>query len=173
MLILNAFGFYAAGTPQYTFAAADLAGVNHTRTPWVIVVQHTPFYCSNTEHEGSGALMAATFEDMFVKAKVTLVIAGHVHAYERTANVVGGVVNASGPQHITIGDGGNREGLYTNWVNPQPAWSLYRDAEYGSGELTFVNATHALWAWHRNADPVPVVTDTAVIRNVAAPSPHD
>ena len=53
-------------------------------------------------------------------------------------------------------------------MDPQPAWSLYRDAEYGSGELTVVNNTHAQWAWHRNADPVPVITDRAWIRNVAA-----
>ena len=90
-----------------------------------------------------------------------------VHAYERTTNVVGGKVNASGPMHITIGDGGNREKLYVNWETPSPVWSAYRAAEYGAGVLTFVNTTTAQWQWHRNADPAPVVTDTVYIRNVA------
>ena len=48
VIILNAFGFYSAGTPQYEWVVKDLASIDHSRTPWVIVVQHTPFYCSNT-----------------------------------------------------------------------------------------------------------------------------
>ena len=32
-------------------------------------------------------------------------------AYEVTSPVVNGLLNATGPRHITIGDAGNREGL--------------------------------------------------------------
>jgi hypothetical protein len=37
--------------------------------------------------------------------------AGHVHAYERSFAVNNKAVDATGAIHITIGDGGNREGL--------------------------------------------------------------
>ncbi len=67
--------------------------------------------------------------------------------------------------YITIGDGGNREGLYTKWISPQPKWSAFRDAEYGHGEMTILNATHAVWAWIRNADSEPTATDSAWIIN--------
>ena len=36
------------------------------------------------------------------------------------------------PYYITIGDGGNAEGLATRWVNPQPAWSVFRQARCSS-----------------------------------------
>jgi hypothetical protein len=44
-------------------------------------------------------------------------------------------------------------------VNPQPAWSLFRQASYGFGEMNVMNATHALWQWHQNADLSPTVID--------------
>jgi hypothetical protein len=37
--------------------------------------------------------------------------AGHVHAYERSFAVNNKTVDSTGAIHITIGDGGNREGL--------------------------------------------------------------
>jgi hypothetical protein len=63
------------------------------------------------------------------------------------------------PYYITIGDGGNKEGLASGWVDPQPAWSAYRQASYGFGELHVSNATHMHWSWHQNQDLVPTVAD--------------
>lgn len=63
------------------------------------------------------------------------------------------------PYYITIGDGGNHEGLASGWVEPQPAWSAYRQASYGFGELYAANATHMHWSWHQNLDLVPTVAD--------------
>jgi hypothetical protein len=40
--------------------------------------------------------------------------------------------------YITIGDGGNREGLATKWLAQTPV-SAYRMATYGHGELEVVN----------------------------------
>ena len=64
-----------------------------------------------------------------------------------------------GPVHIVIGDGGNREGLADTYDEPQPEWSRYREASYGSGTLDLLNTTHALWRWHRNQDSQAVVSD--------------
>ena len=61
--------------------------------------------------------------------------------------------------HIVIGDGGNREGLADTYDEPQPEWSAYREASFGSGTLDLLNATHALWRWHRNQDSQAVVSD--------------
>jgi len=57
--------------------------------------------------------------------------------------------NPAGPYYITIGDGGNREGLASNWISPQPAISAFRQASYGHGQLEVVNATHMHWSWHQ------------------------
>lgn len=64
------------------------------------------------------------------------------------------------PYYITIGDGGNREGLASNWYSPQPAISAFRQASYGHGELKVVNATHMFWEWHQNPDLEPTVADS-------------
>ena len=64
-----------------------------------------------------------------------------------------------GPVHIVIGDGGNREGLADTYDEPQPEWSAYREASFGSGTLDLLNGTHALWRWHRNQDSQAVVSD--------------
>ena len=61
--------------------------------------------------------------------------------------------------HIVIGDGGNREGLADTYDEPQPEWSAYREASFGSGTLDLLNVTHALWRWHRNQDTQAVVSD--------------
>ena len=64
-----------------------------------------------------------------------------------------------GPVHIVIGDGGNREGLADSYDEPQPEWSAFREASYGSGTLDLLNTTHALWRWHRNQDSEAIVSD--------------
>ena len=44
-------------------------------------------------------------------------VAGHLHAYERTNPVYNYTVNQCGTVHITMGDGGNIEGLYKTYVD--------------------------------------------------------
>ena len=56
---------------------------------------------------------------------------------------------------MTIGDGGNRDGLASKWVTPQPDWSLFRQASFGHGELYAPNATHLNWRWVQNSALVP------------------
>uniref|UniRef100_A0A0D3HIB6 Purple acid phosphatase n=1 Tax=Oryza barthii TaxID=65489 RepID=A0A0D3HIB6_9ORYZ len=101
-------------------------------------------------------------------ARVDAVFAGHVHAYERFARVYGGKEDPCGAVHVTIGDGGNREGLAGSYVDPQPAASAFREASFGHGRLEVVNATHALWTWHRNDDDEAVVADQAWITSLAS-----
>jgi hypothetical protein len=164
VLMLNGFGFYTAGTPQFTWLTADLAAIDRSVTPWVIAITHAPWYNSNKDHQGDGDGMKAAMESLFVAAKVAFVASGHVHAYERFLPTVGGEATPGGPMYVTIGDGGNREGLYNNWL-VQPANSAFRAAEYGHGRLDFLNSTTARWSWHRDADAEPVVSDSYVLTN--------
>ena len=62
---------------------ADLAKVDRQKTPWLIAAVHAPWYNSNTAHQGSGEGMREAMEDMLLEAKVDVLFAGHVHAYER------------------------------------------------------------------------------------------
>ncbi|KAJ0488168.1 putative Acid phosphatase [Helianthus annuus] len=71
-------------TPQYIWLEAELKKVDRKKTPWLIVIMHTPIYNSNSAHYMEGESMRAAFESWFVKYKVDVVFAGHVHAYERS-----------------------------------------------------------------------------------------
>ena len=163
VIVLASFFVYSEGSAQYNWLAADLKAVNRARTPWLFVILHAPWYTSNSVHTTDGQLMRATLEPMLHAARVNAVFAGHVHAYERSLPVFDNALDASGAVHITIGDGGNREGLYNNWNSPQPAWSAFRDAFYGHGELSLVNDTHARFAVFRNDDGEHVEADSAWI----------
>ena len=66
------------------------------------------------------------------------------------------------PVYITVGDGGNREGLARAWQEPQPAFSAFREASYGHGVIAVLNETHAEWTWHRNSDGERVTGDAVL-----------
>lgn len=61
-----------------------MAKVDRTKTPWLIVVLHAPWYNSNTAHQGDGDGMMKSIEPLLFAAKVDILFAGHVHAYERS-----------------------------------------------------------------------------------------
>ncbi|WVZ79243.1 hypothetical protein U9M48_026845 [Paspalum notatum var. saurae] len=137
---------------------------------------HSPIYNSNEAHYMEGESMRAAFEKWFVKYKVDLVFAGHVHAYERSYrisnihyNVTSGnrypVPNKSAPVYITVGDGGNQEGLASRFIDPQPDYSAFREASYGHSILQLKNRTHAIYQWNRNDDGNHVPADTVVFHN--------
>mmetsp|Transcript_145212 Transcript_145212/g.362208 ORF Transcript_145212/g.362208 Transcript_145212/m.362208 type:complete len:591 (+) Transcript_145212:92-1864(+) len=136
---------------QYLFAAEDLARVDRRRTPWVVVMFHTPWYTSNEYHFQEGIKHQWDMEDLFFRYGVDVVLGGHVHAYERSHPVYRNEVNACGVVHIVTGDAGNYEGPASRWREPQPTWSAFREASFGAGGLTFHNATHAEWEWVRTA----------------------
>jgi len=136
---------------QYQWLDDDLQAVDRTRTPWIIVMMHVPWYHSNTNHKNEAFLMMLDMEDLLFKAGVDVVLDGHVHAYERTLGVYHNASNVCGPVYLTMGDGGNREGAAKPWGEPQPAWSAFREASFGVGRLDVLNETHAQLGWFRNA----------------------
>ncbi|MCO5598010.1 hypothetical protein L7F22_052099 [Adiantum nelumboides] len=176
IIILSSYSAYGKYTPQYRWLQKELVNVDRTRTPWLIVLMHSPWYNSNGYHYMEGESMRVQFEAWFTQAKVDIVFAGHVHAYERSYrvsniayNIVNGdclpVRNDSSPVYVTIGDGGNAEGLAAEFTEPQPAYSAYREASYGHAMLEIKNKTHAFYYWHRNDDGKAVMADSTWLEN--------
>jgi len=168
LIMLGSYTDYDEYSDQYSWLKADLLKVDRKRTPWLLVLFHAPWYNSNKAHQGEGDDMMAAMEPLLYAAGVDIAFAGHVHAYERTKRVFGGRSDPCGAVHITVGDGGNREGLATKYNEPQPEWSVFREASFGHGELRIVNATHAFWSWHRNDDDEPVRSDQIWITSLVS-----
>ncbi|KAJ6816092.1 purple acid phosphatase 18-like [Iris pallida] len=165
-IMLGSYTDYDENSDQYAWLKEDLAKVDRERTPWLLVLLHAPWYNSNWAHQGEGNSMRASMEPLLYAAGVDILIAGHVHAYERSERVNNGGLDRCGAVHITIGDGGNREGLAQRFRNPKPKWSVFREASFGHGELKIVNTTHAFWSWHRNDDDEPVKSDQVWINSL-------
>ncbi|XP_077235805.1 purple acid phosphatases superfamily protein [Tasmannia lanceolata] len=168
VVMLGSYTDFDAASAQYKWLEADLNKVDRGKTPWLIALLHAPWYNSNTAHQGEGESMRVAMEALLYKARVDLVFAGHVHAYERFVRVYNGSADSCAPVHITIGDGGNREGLASKYLDPQPKISIFREASFGHGQLQVVNTSHAFWSWHRNDDDVPVAADTVWFTSLAS-----
>ncbi|OIW20811.1 hypothetical protein TanjilG_23194 [Lupinus angustifolius] len=170
IIVLASYSAYGTSTLQYKWLTSELPKVNRTETSWLIVLMHAPWYNSYYNHYMEGEPMRVVFESLFVKYKVDVVFAGHVHAYERSErvsndkyNITNGICtpvkDISAPVYITNGDGGNLEGLATNMTQPQPSYSAYREASFGHGTLDIKNRTHAYYSWNRNQDGYAVEAD--------------
>jgi Icc-related predicted phosphoesterase len=168
VIMLGSYVEFDEGSDQHMWLQLDLMKVDRSRTPWVIVVLHAPWYNTNHAHQGNGDDMKQALEQILYEANVDIVIGGHVHAYERTTRVYANKVDPCGIMHITVGDGGNREGLARKFYENSPDWSVFREASFGHAELEIVNATHAHWTWHRNDDDESVLADEFWITSLSA-----
>ena len=159
-VMLNTYNTYCSGPgcPQYEFLAADLASVDRSVTPWIVVTMHAPTYNSNVKHpqgtEIATVLINEWAQPLFVEYNVNFVFAGHVHAYERFGHVgLDGKSDPTGrnPLYVTIGDGGNHESLYDEWDPSLGDISAFRNGQYyGYGTLTVFNESVAKWEWRPN-----------------------
>jgi hypothetical protein len=152
-ICLNTYNTYESGM-QENFLKNELMNVDRKITPFVAVMMHAPWYNSNAGHQNeiATAKIRKWAEPLLVQYEVSIVFAGHVHAYERNAGLdVGGKPKNDGPMYVTIGDGGNHELFYNKWIEPTPVYSLYHDSRfYGHGHLIAYNNTHLKWGWDPN-----------------------
>ncbi|KAK9816855.1 hypothetical protein WJX72_006186 [[Myrmecia] bisecta] len=117
IISLSNYDDFSPGSPQYKFLTQDLAKVDRTKTPWLIATWHAPWYSSYTTHYKETECMRQSMETMMYEAGVDVVFNGHLHEYERTNPVYNYTVNQCGAVHITMGDGGNIEGLYKTFID--------------------------------------------------------
>lgn len=111
---------YDEASEQYRWFIADMKTVDRAATPWLVVSFHAPWYNSYDGHFKENAAMQRVFEPLFWTYGVDLVYSGHVHAYERSTPVYQWQPNACGAIYTTIGDGGNIEGIYRDYIDVQP-----------------------------------------------------
>jgi hypothetical protein len=141
-------GPFGTFNEQVNWLAADLAAVNRTLTPWVVVGNHRPWYSS-----GSVCTQCQTaFETLYNQFNVDLVINGHFHVYERMDPMAlggipdpNGLNNPSAPWYITNGLGGHFGGQDTFTLPFITGHQVGLDSTnntYGWSKLTFHNCTH-------------------------------
>ena len=164
-----------SGGAQVKWLEADLASVDRARTPFVVAAFHQPFVNSNLAHsyDTEGVPMQDAVEDLLYINGVDLVFSGHVHAYERSCRCYQLNCVADGVTYVTIGDGGNHEGLVDTWQWPQPQWSRFRMAMWGHGELTAINSTALHFRWLPNPDARTSLFDEFYITKGAAAGAAD
>lgn len=89
VIMLGSYADFEPGSSQYKWLQGDLKKVDRGKTPWVVVLIHAPWYNSNTAHQGESESvdMKEDMEELLYQARVDVVFAGHVHAYERFVSI--------------------------------------------------------------------------------------
>ncbi|KAK7385524.1 hypothetical protein VNO78_31246 [Psophocarpus tetragonolobus] len=170
VLMLASYADFESSSPQYKWLQNDLRKLNRKITPWLLAVIHAPWYNSNKAHphDHESVNMKKAMEELLYKSRVDIVFAGHVHAYERFTRVYKDKPDDCGPVYITIGGGGNREGLATQFKEPKPSISMFREASFGYGAFQVFNASHALWTWHKNGNDANEISDSAWLNSLSS-----
>ena len=144
--------FNALRDAQTNWLAKDLAAVNRSATPWIIVAGHRPWYLSHPNTTGTICWTCKdVFEPLLIEYGADLVLSGHAHVYQRSAPLANGVIdpnelnNPSSPWYITNGAAGHYDGLDPLQVPYQKYQRFGLDTTngtYGWSRLTFHNCTH-------------------------------
>ena len=132
-------GPFGATNQQIEFLEADLASVDRTVTPWLIVGGHRPWYSTG----GNGCDPCQTaFEPLLYKYGVDLAIFGHVHNSQRFVPVNNSIADPAGmnnpkaPMYIVAGGAGNIEGLESVGSNVSYNAFAYAD-DFSYATVTF------------------------------------
>jgi acid phosphatase len=135
-------GPFGKANQQTDFLKADLASVDRSVTPWVIVAGHRPWYSTGSSNGCSSCQTA--FEQIFYQYGVDLGVFGHVHNSQRFAPVYNGTADANGmkdpkaPMYIVAGGAGNIEGVDAPGTEPSYTEFAYGD-DYSYATIRFVD----------------------------------
>ena len=176
-------GPFGLANQQINWLTNDLRTVDRNKTPWVIVGQFFPFnslsflftlVCVLAGHRPSYVSSSdicpqclEAFESTMNEFSVDLVLAGHVHAYERIAPIFQNVTdpnelnNPRFPWYIVTGAAGHYDGLDTLNSPLAPYSRAAFDTHYGWSRLTFHNCTHLTQDFVSSADGS--ILDTATL----------
>lgn len=135
-------GPFGGHNQQLEFLEADLASVDRTVTPWLVVGGHRSFY--STGNAGCEPCRKA-FEGLFYKYGVDLGIFGHVHNSQRFKPLYNHKVDPNGlndpkaPLYIVAGGAGNIEGL--NKIGKRPDYTAWAyDEHFSYATVSFLSA---------------------------------
>lgn len=143
---------FLPGSNQYSFIKNDLENVDRKKTPFIVFQGHRPMYTTSNENRDAPfrEKILEHIEPLLVKNKVSLVLWGHVHRYERFCpmmNYTCGGMSINGqdnlPIHIVIGMAGQdwqpiwepRSNHPEDPIFPQPDRSQFRGGEFGYTRL--------------------------------------
>lgn len=105
IISLNSYSQSHPSSVMYRWLQKDLTAFNRTKTPWLIVMMHAPWYNSNKGHIGEATPMKEHMESLFYTFGVNVVLNGHVHSYERTTQIYQNHTDDCGPVYLNLGDG--------------------------------------------------------------------
>jgi len=161
-------GGYDPTQPQWTWLVNDIQNTKRRKDAgeitWSITVAHKAMFSSNLAHEPALDFQAQA-EPIFNQNEVDFAVWGHDHCYERTYPMISGNPvstltgswadpyiwqkgNFSGTMHFVVGMGGVQ--LAPNFVDPQPQWSLRREAQFGYTVWTFYPNDTVVYQFKRN-----------------------
>ena len=138
---------------EKTFLSTTLAALDRARTPFAVAMHHQPLWTTSSGHASNTTLRSA-WGPLFEQYHVNVDVAGHVHSYESTHPLKGGVVvpDAQGTRYFNFGGGGAP--LY-GFAATQP-WILTRESVHGYAIVT-ASPTSMKWVAHR-ADGTTIET---------------
>ncbi|KAI0131201.1 Metallo-dependent phosphatase [Daldinia grandis] len=156
-------GPFGAPDQQLQFLEADLASVDRTVTPWLVIGGHRPWYTTG----GSGCTPCQdAFEPLLYKYGVDLAIFGHVHnsqrfqpAFNNTADPKG-MNDPTAPMYIVAGGAGNIEGLSAVGSNVSFNSFAYAD-DFSYAKISFLDVNNLQVDFIKSANGE--VLDTSVL----------
>ncbi|KAL9182584.1 hypothetical protein ACHAXT_013236 [Thalassiosira profunda] len=142
----------ADGSPQHTWLEKDLAAVNRTVTPWIVVEMHRPLYHSEVlpgdewQEQTILAAMQSEIEDLLYAFSVDLVISGHVHSYFRSCDgLYSYKCGNGGPTFVTVGTGGASLNGKSSVIVENDYTAAFDKEHFGVGRVSVMNATALRW----------------------------
>lgn len=138
-------GPFGSKRQQLEFLNADLASVDRSVTPWIIVAGHRPWYSTGGAGNQCFACQKA-FEETLYKYGADLILFGHVHNSQRFDPIYKnrtdphGLNNPSYPMYIVAGGAGNIEGLSKVGSNLTGNRFAYAESQ-SFARLSFVSPT--------------------------------
>uniref|UniRef100_A0A7R9WVC6 Calcineurin-like phosphoesterase domain-containing protein n=1 Tax=Craspedostauros australis TaxID=1486917 RepID=A0A7R9WVC6_9STRA len=150
IIVISAYSNMDPGSTQYDWLVEELHSVDRTITPWLLITMHVPMYNTYDLHHHDLQIVAARehIQPLLIEHRANMIFSGHIHAYQRTSNIVEDAVkDPRGPVHITIGAGGRACSAPFVNITAEP-WIEQRDATmYGYGKFHIYNSTDAAWVW--------------------------
>ena len=121
---------------------------NRNERPWIIV--YGPMYSKIIFDWplNSKSIVRNAFEKLFLKYKVDIYFAGHIHAYERNYKIINGNKDDNGIYHIISGAPGCEEKADTDNYLIHKYTEYYNYNDYGWGELSINSKNNLTWNFY-------------------------